>query len=623
MASGQCLHQIFERRAEEFPRRVALSFGHRDLTYRELDDRAEGLAARLRDAGVGPEVLVGLAAERGFELIVGLLAILKAGGAYLPLDPAYPEARLRYLLADSRVRRVVTTADLGPRFAALGVEVLTADDAPGPAPPAAAGAGRPADDNLAYVIYTSGSTGEPKGVMVSHRNVVRLFEQADRHLHFGPEDVWSLCHSASFDFSVWEIWGALLYGGRLVIVPLEVARQPGRLCHLLAENGVTILSQTPSAFHGLLDAELHAETPFAPRLRALVFGGEALDPRLLAPWFERWGDQRPQVANLYGITETTVHVTWRRILREDLDGDAASPIGQPLGDLGVSLLDPRGFAVSAGTPGELHVTGPGLARGYLGRPGLTAERFLPAAGTGASGARAYRSGDRAVRGADGELRTLGRLDDQLKVRGFRIEPSEVEACLAAHPEVARAVVTSLDLGGGDVRLLAAVVPRPGSGLDGGAARLSQELRTRAARELPAHQVPAEVHVVGAIPLTAHGKVDRRALAALAGTAPPSAPGGPIGSTERTLLGLAAEVLRLPGLSPHDDLFDHGATSMAFVRLLRLTNDAFGVSLNGSELGDQATVARLAACVEAQLATAPPLFSETPHAGHPDAAEVLS
>ncbi|MFC6083630.1 amino acid adenylation domain-containing protein [Sphaerisporangium aureirubrum] len=517
MLPGSCLHTIFRERARRAPDSVALSTPATTVSYGELDARSDRLAGRLIELGVGPDVLVGLCARRSPEAVVGMLGVLKAGGAYVPIDPAYPVERIEYLLADSAVPIVVAARDtaevIGGRHASVvwidGDEVVA--DAVSGEP--GHGRRRPGSTggDLAYVIYTSGSTGKPKGVMVEHRNVVRLFEQTAAWFHFDHRDTWALFHSLSFDFSVWEIWGALLYGGRLVLLPETTSRSPALLTSLLRSEQVTVLNQTPSAFHQLLTVMFAGKDgdggTSGLALRLVVFGGERLEPQSLAPWVERHGDRRPVLANMYGITETTVHCTYRRITAADVRSPGVSPIGVPIPDLRVYLTDGDGKPVPDGVPGEMLIAGGGVARGYLNRPELTAERFVPAV-TERGEERLYRSGDRAVRLPDGELAYLGRVDDQVKVRGYRIEPGEVEVCLAETPGVGRVVVAPKDFGGGDVRLVAYLLP---AGDAGDGARLAVAAERRALTKLPRHLRPSVYKVVTEIPMTLQGKVDRDAL----------------------------------------------------------------------------------------------------------------
>lgn len=613
MSTPKTLHGIFEARAAEAPDRLAVDAPDAQLTYGELDARANRLALKLRGLGVGPDVLVGLCADRGAEMIVGLLAILKANGAYVPIDPTYPRKRVEFLLADSAAGVVVTTPSAAQALGDCQARIVYVGGGE-PASPAADDTRRPAADeagpnNLAYIIYTSGSTGAPKGVPVEHHNVTRLFEQTHPWFGFDERDVWTLFHSMSFDFSVWEIWGALLYGGRLVVVPYEVSRSPSQFLSLLADRKVTVLNQTPSAFRQLIAADVARGGPSDLALRHVIFGGEALDVKMLGTWVERYGDERPALANMYGITETTVHVTYKRLRRDDLTRPDESPIGVPIPDLQLYLLDSEGRPVPDGSPGELYVGGEGLARGYLNRPELTAERFVLKPEVAPGGARLYATGDRAARLPDGGYAYLGRADDQLKVRGFRIEPREIEVCLGAHPAVSSALVSQHDYGDGDVRLVAHVIPGPGLAPDEQAAQaLSAELADRAAAELPAHMRPSAYFVLEELPLTPHGKVDREALRqTLEQRRTPEQTSGPNGGaragltpTEQTVLAIWEDVLQREGVGTKDDFFDLGGTSLALIRIFGQVNRRFDVSLDPGVLVDEATVACHARSVEARL-----------------------
>ncbi|HYU34074.1 MAG TPA: amino acid adenylation domain-containing protein, partial [Thermoanaerobaculia bacterium] len=598
-ASDLPLHRLFERAAARNPGAVAVTLEGRQTTYGELDARANRLARHLRRLGVGPEVRVGLRAGRSVELIAGLLGILKAGGAYVPLDPDLPAERLAFLVEDSGVRVVVEEKDIKvikdgkEREEAESLESLRSLDS--------------SPDNAAYVIYTSGSTGRPKGVVVRHAEVTRLFSATEDWFHFGPEDVWTLFHSYAFDFSVWEIWGALAHGGRLVIVPFAVSRFPEAFHALLARERVTILNQTPSAFRQLVQWEREQPAAASLALRAVIFGGEALELPLLAPWFERHGDERPRLINMYGITETTVHVTFREIRRSDLEEAGGSVIGGPLPDLSLWLLDGQGRPVPDLVPGEIHVGGAGLARGYLGRPELTAERFIPDPFSGVPGARLYRSGDLARRlpgnGKDsgGDLQVLGRSDDQVKIRGFRIEPGEVEAALAAHPAVAAAAVLVRGTSAEGKRLVAWIVPRPGMAR---AAASAAELRRFAAERLPEAMVPARFVWIDALPLTANRKLDRRALASLdlpQGEAaaveehePPATP------AERILAAVWAEVLGLERVGAGDGFFALGGDSILSLRVLAKARES-GLEISLQQLFQHPTLRDLAARLDGAVA----------------------
>ncbi|MFF8003769.1 amino acid adenylation domain-containing protein [Streptomyces sp. NPDC007917] len=606
------LHEIFHDIARHAPHRVAVTEpGGTSLTYGELDSRAQLLAARLRAQGVGGGDFVGLCLERGVDLIVGLVGILKAGGAYVPLDPDHPAARLDLLMEDTGLRTVVAGTRTASWFADRDVRVVRVDeetvDDKTVAEEKRAGARRETPDDgqenePAYVIHTSGSTGVPKGVVVEHGNVVRLFTTTADRFAFGADDVWTLFHSVGFDFSVWEIWGALLHGGRLVIVSQEAVRTPERLLELLEAEGVTVLSQTPSAFRALIAAEGSRPDTARLALRLVVFGGERLDVSALRPWIERHGDDRPELVNMYGITETSVHVTARRIRAADLRQPEVSPIGVPLPDMRVRLVDEEGRVVGTGTPGEIQVSGPGVTRGYLNRPELTAERFVEEAGR-----RWYRSGDRAALSADGELLYLGRADDQIKVRGYRIEPGEVEHCLAGHPEVSSAVVVARDYEG-DVRLAAYVLPAPTADVAQLTGRLAEHART----SLPLYLRPAVYRLLAEVPLTPQGKTDRTALDAHLLDEPVGAPplvaatddqpAGGANAAETAVARIVEKVLERSDIRPDQDLFEAGATSLAFARILAETQREFGASVDLASLGDTASVRRLAAAVESLAVT---------------------
>ncbi len=578
------LHERFAAQAARTPGALAVTMrGGESLTYRELADRASRLARHLRALGVGPESRVGLLAERSPALVVGILGVLEAGGAYLPLDPAHPDERLLYMLRDAGAGPVVVDPALAERATALDgaarLVLLGTDTDSHGLPPT-----RTEPEHPAYVIYTSGSTGRPKGVVVTHANVLRLFAATEGWFGFGPQDVWTLFHSYAFDFSVWEIWGALLHGGRLVVVPYLVSRSPEDFHRLLVEEGVTVLSQTPSAFRQLV----HVEGSSRLALRSVVFGGEALDLPALAPWFERHGDREPRLVNMYGITETTVHVTYREIGQADT-ASPGSVIGRALPDLSVHLLGRHGAPVPVGVPGEIHVGGAGLARGYLGRPELTAERFVPDPFSGSNGARLYRSGDLARWRPDGDLEYLGRIDQQVKVRGFRIELGEIEAALAGHPGVREAAV----LQGDDGRLTGYVVPRE-------APPRPADLRSHLEERLPDYMIPAGFVLLAALPLTANGKLDRRALldqapeAAAARGEDHAAPRTP---AEELLAAVWQQVLGLDQVGIRDNFFALGGDSIRSIQVLSLAQER-GLSLSVQDIFQHQTIADLAAALAA-------------------------
>jgi len=589
------VHHLFEAAAAHTPDAVALTCGGEALTYRELDARANQLAHRLRAAGVTTESLVGLLLERSVDLVVGVLGILKAGGAYVPVDATNPAERVAAIFEDAGVGVVVTSAGLADLVpSAVGTVRMDEEAAALAALPTEAAAVPVTGANAAYVIYTSGSTGKPKGVVVTHRNVVRLFEATRQWFEFGPTDVWTLFHSIAFDFSVWEVWGALLYGGRLVVVPQEVTRSPERFHDLLTSEQVTVLNQTPSAFRMLLqvDASLRADRALA--LRYVVFGGEALDVGSLRPWVERHGDAAPQLINMYGITETTVHVTYRRIRREDLDRGLGSVIGEPLPDLAVYLLDPQRQPVPAGVPGEIYVGGAGVARGYLNRPELTAERFLADPFAAVPGARMYRSGDQARRLADDDLEYLGRLDTQVKIRGVRIELGEIESVLRQAPGVTETAVVAREDSAND-KILVAYYTSAGASVEPS----STSLRAYLVGRLPDQMVPSRFVPLDRIPLTVNGKVDRRALPPPGRRRPELgrpmiAPRTPV---EAWVAGHWGELLNLDEVGVDDPFFELGGTSLTAVRLLGRLSRETGSTLPALLLFRAPTVGEMARILE--------------------------
>ncbi|WP_406148843.1 amino acid adenylation domain-containing protein [Streptomyces sp. NBC_01012] len=570
------------------------------LTYSELDRAANRLAHHLRTLGIGPETPVAVCMERTTALVVAVLAVLKAGGAYVPLDPASPDERIAFVLADAKATVLITdragrglavehTVLTGPGGTALGAFPDTAPEGPGTGPA-----------GLAYVIYTSGSTGTPKGVMVEHRNVTGLLTGVRGHFGFGPDDVWSMFASAAFDVSVWEMWGALLHGGRLVVVPEETRRSPQEFHALLHRERVTVLNQTPSAFQQLVRHEEEQQPGAGPApldaLRLVVLAGEALPPETLRPWIARHGDARPELVNMYGITETTVHSTYRRMTSADLDAGAGSVIGGAIGGWTVEVTAVDGTGTADGEAGELFVGGAGVARGYLGRPALTAERFLP--DPDAAGARRYRSGDSAKRGADGDHEYLGRLDHQVKVRGYRIELGEIENTLTRGPGVQGCVVTVDEDSAGEPRLVAYWVPEGAEPTDS-----ATKLREHLSRTLPAYMVPNVFVALDRLPLTLNGKVDRRALPAPDAVRPDLGGGFEAAGTpvEKALAEIWAEVLSVDRVGLDDDFFELGGHSMLATQAVARSKEQLGVPVTLRLFFDLPTVRELAGALEELLA----------------------
>jgi amino acid adenylation domain-containing protein len=446
--------------------------------------------------------------------------------------------------------------------------------------------------NLAYVIYTSGSTGKPKGVMVSHANVIRLFEATHTWFRFDARDVWTLFHSYAFDFSVWELWGALLYGGRLVVVPYWTSRSPGAFYDLLCMEQVTVLNQTPSAFRQLIRAEGALGTVEELALRLVIFGGEALELNSLRPWYERHGDQYPRLVNMYGITETTVHVTYRPLTLALLDATAGSVIGSPIPDLQIYILDQHLQPVPIGIPGEIYIGGSGLARGYLNRPDLTAERFIPNPYSDLPGARLYKSGDVGRYLSDGDIEYLGRIDHQVKIRGFRIELGEIETVLVQHPAVQETVVQVWDDDHGNSRLVAYVV------ILGEQESIISELRRFLQKRLPEYMVPSVFMTLKALPLTRNGKVDRRALPAPGSVRPEleKAYIAPRSEVERIIATIWQELLSVEQVGVYDNFFELGGHSLLVVQMHTLLVQAFEKEIPVTDLFKHTTIAALAELV---------------------------
>ncbi|MFH8349506.1 amino acid adenylation domain-containing protein [Streptomyces sp. NPDC018045] len=558
------LVDAFRATTAAHPLRTAVKCAGRSLTYADLDRESSRLAAHIRKTAPSPGQPVAILLDRSVEMVVAAVAVLKAGASYLPLDPASPPARNAYIVEEAAPAAVVTSprpaAGLPPGIDRILVEECLRDDGPDADPESEP---IPAEQR-AYVIFTSGTTGRPKGVEVSHANLLRLFSATENIFGFTADDVWTVFHSFAFDFSVWEIWGALLYGGCAVLVPGDVAKDPAAFRHLLERERVTVLNQTPSAFRQLAaeDARHAGRLP----LRHVVFGGEALNHADLAGWTDKYGDATPSLVNMYGITETTVHASYHRIRRPEATA-GPSVIGRPLPDLDLLLVDADLGPVAPGEAGEIVVTGPGVSLGYLGRPELTAERFVTLPGRDGRPVRGYRSGDLARRRADGLLEFLGRADSQVKIRGFRIELGEVEAALARHPGVRQAVATVREARDGTPRLLGYVVPAPGTAPDPGA------VRAHAARELPSYMVPAAIGTLDALPLTGNGKLDRAALPDV--TATGRSVVAPRTAEETVLCALFAEMLEREPVGVHDDFFELGGHSLLATGLLLRIRAAFG------------------------------------------------
>lgn len=576
--------EVFESQAARTPDGVALVFRKEALSYGELNTRANRLARALRDRGVGPEVPVGVFLERSLDLVVGILAILKAGGAYVPLDPSYPRERLALLIGDTGMSLLLTERSLASKLPDRGPELLCLDVAAAaiarqPAenlPPAAAG------DSLAYVMYTSGSTGTPKGVAVPNRGVLRLVKGVD-YVPIDSDEVFLQLAPVSSDASTFELWGALLNGARCVLFPERVPT-PADLRFAITEHRVSTLWLTASLFNAVVDADPRTLSG----VRRLLIGGEALSVAHVRRALEALPST--QIINGYGPTESTTFACCYRIPKRLPEFLYSIPIGTPISNTRVYILDRKRNPVPVGIAGELSIGGDGLARGYLNNPELTDEKFIPDPFSGKPGERLYRTGDLARWRPDGQIEFLGRLDNQFKIRGLRIEPAEVEVAIAKHPSIASAAVIAREDLPGDRRLVAYVVRRDAQ------RDPVPDLRNFLAAKLPGHMVPSAFVVLGKLPLNPSGKVDWRALPQ------PEAEPRELGSgallpqdtLELVLLRIWEDVLGVKTIGTDDNFFDLGGHSLLAVRLFAQIEKAFGRSLPLATLFQAPTVERLAA-----------------------------
>lgn len=593
------IYDRFDIVAKKYTDRIALEFSNNEITYGELHKKVSLAEKRLRQLNIDREDIVGIYIDRRPEFIFSILAVLKVGAAYLPLDVKNPDKRTNYIIDDARVKLVITEEAYQNKVFGNNVQNIQAgklfseneqDIQPGNTPSQI----ERSSEDLIYVIYTSGSTGDPKGVLVENKQVDRLFTTTRALFDFDEQDVWTLFHSPAFDFSVWEIFGALLHGGKLIIVPYDVSRSPQCFYKMLCQKKVTVLNQTPSAFKQLVDinaTNTNQETSdkHTLALRYVIFGGEALNASMLSPWVENNGIDKPALINMYGITETTVHVTFHSITLENIS-NSRNIIGKPLPDLSVYLFDKYNNLVPIGMPGEITVGGDGVARGYWNREKLNSEKFIPDI-INSTGSKLYKSGDWGRYLPDGTLEYLGRRDHQVKIRGFRIELGEIEAQINECSEVKTCVVLPRATESNNTRLVAYIVADKDV-LD------IENVHRQIVSTLPGHMHPSAFVMLDDLPLTINGKVDGKALEAL-DTKPLLTKQfeKPSNIIEEKLLSIFKQVLELDQISIRDSFFDLGGHSLLAINLMARISETFNRSLLLASLFTAPTIKKLAKLIE--------------------------
>ncbi|MEO7535571.1 MAG: non-ribosomal peptide synthase/polyketide synthase, partial [Ferruginibacter sp.] len=584
---------LFEEQVAKTPQAIAVVLGDDQLSYDELNTKSSQLAHYLRSKGVKEEMLVPICIERSMDMIVGILAILKAGGAYVPIDPEYPQDRISYMLEDIAATIVVSSKQSSSKLEANAllniIEVDTEWTAISKQPTTNLQIN--SDPNhVAYIIYTSGSTGRPKGVMIPNINVVRLFKNDSPLYDFNEKDVWTLFHSFCFDFSVWEMYGALFYGGKIVIVPSAATKDVSLFSQLLVREGVTVLNQTPSAFYAL--QEYITEKVDAIDVRYVIFGGEALNPAKLQPWKQQYTNCA--LVNMYGITETTVHVTYQQISPEHVK-DSRSIIGKPIPTLYAYIVDTNRNLVPIGVPGELWVGGAGVAKGYLNRPELTAEKFVNDPFSKEASATVYKTGDLGRWMADGTIEYLGRIDDQVKIRGFRIELGEIETVLMQSGLMSQAVVLAKADKEGQKSLVGYVVPKESFDREA----VTRYLKNR----LPEYMVPAMWVELQTLPITSNGKIDKKALPAPETTSSGNTYIAPETSTEKLLVSIWERILGKENIGIKDNFFHIGGDSIKVIRLVGLANKELDAPIEIKDIFEQQDIESLAFFIDGQTGNA--------------------
>lgn len=585
------IHGLFQEQAMKTPNKLALKYESERLSYCDLEKKSNQLATYLRNRGVGKGLVVAVCLEPSIQQIICLLAVFKAGAAYLPLDPTYPKDRLKFMLKDALANYLVSLEKHDELFSDYCGNVISLDKEKN-------NIEKEADEllsldnsanDLAYVIYTSGSTGTPKGVCIPHKNVHRLITATQKWFGFNQKDVWVLFHSYAFDFSVWEIWGALLTGGTLIIVPYFISRSPSDFSHLLEAEKVTVLNQTPTAFSQLLSYQKQSLTHNNFCLRLVIFGGESLNPYILKSWYEAYPDSKISFVNMYGITETTVHVTYYPIDVNNLF--ASNIIGEKIPDLKLYILNQNQEICPVGVVGELYVGGAGVALGYLNRPELTQKKFIQNPFSCNNEEKIYRTGDKARYRSDGNIEYWGRLDDQVKIRGYRVELGEIESLLISHPDVAQATVCVEDTSKQQNLIAYCVAPKFISSSTTAKTEFNIQLRQFLSQHLPVFMIPSLLVLVDYIPLTFNGKTDRKKLSQMRDDFRSTDVNyiAPNTEMEKNIASIWSSLLNIDQIGTRDNFFDLGGHSLLAMQLLMRINTFFNVNIKMRELFSSPTI----------------------------------
>lgn len=582
-----CLHSMFEEAAIKYSDRIAVSDSEIELTYEELAVKSSNLAEYLIRKGVKSDDLICIYTSRNVNMIIGILGILKAGAAYIPIDPDYPSQRIKDIFDISDAKFCVSESNMDLSY--INCTNIFLDCIPESDSIGINLANRCKETSLAYIIFTSGSTGKPKGVMVEHRSVVRLFTRTNEIFHFNENNVWSLFHSIAFDYSVWEIWGALLFGGKLVIIPRRAALNPDSFFNILDKEKISVLSLTPTAFRNFCLTALKKEQRKLEQLKYIVFGGERLDYDILRPWIQKYGDSLPVLVNMYGITEVTVHSTWKIITHTDVCNNTKSLIGRPISDLFVEIVDSQGLKVSKGKAGRMLISGPGVARGYLNREDLTVERFIIRKSQDGQPKRWFDTGDIAIEISDNEFEYIGRNDRQVKISGYRIELDEIEYYLKQFKGITDCVVVEFDQGENGVCLRAFIILDNKE--DEGA--VIKGLRKYAAIKLPIYMCPSFYTVVDKFPTNVNGKFSIRDLQAVKEAENEKSER----NIKEIIYNIWRDLLGAKEIDENERFFYLGGTSFMLIRMMKNLMETFSIEIGPEDINDEITIQNLTVMIE--------------------------